>query len=91
MQCQDDLANTIDYALLCQQVTEFVSSQSFKLIETVAEQVAGYVKTHFGVKTLTVKVSKPHAVPNAGRIQITLAGLTQSAKVETDLAFNEGV
>lgn len=70
-QCQDDLANTIDYADLCQQVTTFVSSRSFKLIETVAEEVSAFIKTHFAIQSLTIKISKPHAVPNAGLIQIT--------------------
>lgn len=68
--CNDTLTNTIDYAQLCDKVTAFVSSQSFQLIETVAEQVAAFIKTTFSIQQLTLKVSKPYAVSNAGLIQV---------------------
>jgi len=70
--CNDTLTNTIDYAQLCDKVTTFVSSQSFQLIETVAEQVATFIKTTFSIQQLTLKVSKPHAVSNAGLIQVII-------------------
>ena len=71
--CNDNLANTIDYAALCQLVINFIESTAFKLIETVAEQVAALIKMTFPlVKTLTVRVSKPHAIPMAGNISISL-------------------
>ncbi|PJD92905.1 MAG: dihydroneopterin aldolase [Legionella sp.] len=70
--CQDNLANTIDYAQLCQHITEFVASRSFQLLETAAEQVLTLIQTHYGIEHLTLKVSKPFAVKNAGKIQIIL-------------------
>lgn len=66
------MANTIDYAQLCQQITEFVSSRSFQLLETAAEQVAGMIQAQYGIKHLTLNVTKPFAVKNAGVIQIRL-------------------
>ena len=68
--CQDNLNNTLDYATLCQQVTEFVASRSFQLIETVAADVSDFVKKTFAVKQITVKVNKPNAVANARLVQI---------------------
>lgn len=68
--CQDNLANTIDYDALCQTVTLFVESQSFQLIESVAEEVARLIQQEFKVSQITVAVSKPHAVKNAGTIQV---------------------
>jgi dihydroneopterin aldolase len=71
--CLDRLENTIDYDALCQAVVTFVESNSFKLIETVAESVATLIKTQFPrVATLTIRVSKPHAVPAAGNIGVTI-------------------
>lgn len=70
--CQDDLARTIDYDALCQHVTEYVESNAFALIETVAEQVAQLIKDRFAVTDITVRVSKPHAIKNAGNIAITV-------------------
>jgi dihydroneopterin aldolase len=70
--CHNELANTIDYDQLCQQVTTFVESNTFTLIETVAEKVAQLIKDEFNVAELTVSVSKPHAIKNAGGICVTV-------------------
>ena len=70
--CNDELANTIDYDKLCQAVTTHVESNSFQLIETVANTVAELVKSQFNIAEVTVRVSKPHAIKNAGDIQITV-------------------
>lgn len=70
--CEDNLANTIDYAALCQMVTEFVQAQSFQLIESVANKVADLIQQEFKVINLTIAVSKPHAVKNAGTIQVVI-------------------
>jgi len=70
--CQDQLANTLDYDAICQHVTSFVEANTFALIETVAEKVAALIKETFAVDQLTVSVSKPHAVKNAGNIRITI-------------------
>lgn len=68
----DALENTVDYDALCQHVTELVESNAFKLIETVAERVISSIQTTFGVQALTVRVSKLHAIANAGNISITM-------------------
>ena len=68
--CHDDLTNTIDYDALCQSVTQLVESKSFKLIETVANEVKEFIKQEFKVDKLTVAVSKPYAVVNAGTILV---------------------
>lgn len=68
--CEEDLTKTIDYDALCQQVTSFVESQYFQLIETVANAVAQLIQEVFKVKELTIKVAKPHAVKNAGQVSV---------------------
>ncbi|KTD08516.1 dihydroneopterin aldolase [Legionella jamestowniensis] len=70
--CKDDIANTIDYAKVCQQVTAYIESNSFRLIETVAENVANLIKQEFNIPQLTVSVSKPHAIKNANDIRVTV-------------------
>jgi dihydroneopterin aldolase len=69
----DDLANSIDYDALCKKVTSFVEANTFNLIETVAEKVAQLIKDEFKVAQLTIKVSKPNAVKNAGNISVVIA------------------
>ena len=68
--CQDELANTIDYAALCERVTHFVESKSFQLIETVANEVANLIQEKFKVTQLVVGISKPHAIKNAENVQV---------------------
>lgn len=70
--CNDELANTIDYDLLCQRVTTYVESNTFALIETVADRVAQLIKDQCSVTQLTVKVAKPHAIKNATGVAITV-------------------
>ncbi|KTD48568.1 dihydroneopterin aldolase [Legionella rubrilucens] len=71
--CEEDINKTIDYDKLCQRVTRHVESQSFKLIETVADSVANLLKTEFPVQQVTVSVSKPHAVKNAADILVNVS------------------
>lgn len=69
-QCNDDLNKTIDYAKLCRLVTEYVEGKSFQLIETVVYDVANLIQQEFKIEQVIVAVSKPHAVKNAGNIQV---------------------
>ena len=71
-ECQDKLENTLDYDKLCQTITEFVSSNSFALIETVAEEIARLIKTNFKVEELSVTVHKPQAIKNAKSVSVTI-------------------
>jgi len=70
--CEDRLDTTIDYDKLCQQVTHFVESNAFQLIETVANQVAQLIKTEFHLQQVTVSVSKPCAIKNAADVRVTV-------------------
>lgn len=70
--CSDDLTKTIDYETLCQRITAIVESSSFQLIETVAETVAALIKNEFAINRVTVKVSKPDAIKNAGNVQVSI-------------------
>jgi dihydroneopterin aldolase len=72
--CDDQLAKTIDYDKLCQRVTDYVESNAFQLIETVAHQIVQLIKREFNVKELSVAVSKPHAVKNALNIKVSVTG-----------------
>lgn len=70
--CKDELSDTLDYDALCKQVTLFVESRSFQLIEYVANSVAQLIKEAFGIEQVTVSVAKPHAVKNAGMIKVSV-------------------
>lgn len=70
--CEDQLDKTIDYDELCQRVTAFVETNSFNLIETVAEKVAQLIKNEFQVDEVTICVCKPHAIKNAENVCVKI-------------------
>ena len=70
--CQNNIENTIDYAALCEFVTNYVATNRFELIETVAEKVIEEIKKTFPILQLSVTVSKPHAVKNAANISVVV-------------------
>jgi 7,8-dihydroneopterin aldolase/epimerase/oxygenase len=57
----DDLADTLDYSALALEVREVVGAVSHKLIEKVADEVAGAVLAHPGVARVMVTIHKPDA------------------------------
>ena len=66
----DELCNTLDYATLCSTITTYLENQSFKLIETVANQLAIFIKETFNIAAITITVHKPQAVKNAQSISV---------------------
>jgi 7,8-dihydroneopterin aldolase/epimerase/oxygenase len=70
---QDNLAQTVDYEQLCREVTDFIESQAFNLIETVAENLLEFIQHQFKISHLTIRVSKPHAISNAGNISVLMS------------------
>lgn len=71
--CKDNkLANTLDYADVCQSITNYVKEHSFFLLETAAEEVFSMLKQNFSLTHMTLTVAKQYAVKNAGSIQVTI-------------------
>lgn len=68
----DDIAQTLDYAQICEQVTEFVSSSRFELVETVAERVAQLILDNHPCPWIRLKVSKPGAVATATNVGVMI-------------------
>ena len=58
----DDVADTLNYKLGAKRLQEFVGESSFKLVETLAERVAGIIRDEFDVAWVKVKVHKPGAI-----------------------------
>ncbi|MEG0027975.1 MAG: dihydroneopterin aldolase [Aurantimicrobium sp.] len=57
----DDLANTVHYGELAEEVVAAVANDPVDLIETVAERVAQVVLAHAPVERVEVTVHKPQA------------------------------
>ena len=57
----DDLAETVNYALVAEDVHAILSGEPVNLVETVAERIADAVLTHAQVISVDVTVHKPQA------------------------------
>lgn len=57
----DDLAETVDYGLLAQQIHDLVASERWDLIERVAARVAETVLENARVREVVATVHKPGA------------------------------
>ena len=69
----DDLAATVDYAALYEQVRAVVEGPSRNLLEALAEEIAGRLLGGFpALEAVTVRVQKPSA-PIAGAVTGTAA------------------
>jgi dihydroneopterin aldolase len=54
----DDLAQTIDYAAVCQRLLEFGRGRSWKLIETLAVDISDLARDEFRAASVAVEVKK---------------------------------
>jgi 7,8-dihydroneopterin aldolase/epimerase/oxygenase len=54
----DDVTKTVDYGVLAEQVQAVVTDGSFKLLETLADAIAGVVLSYERVSSVTVVVRK---------------------------------
>lgn len=67
----DDLAETVDYALVVQEIRRAVEQESFSLIESLAEAIASRLLA-FGVAGVRVRVSKPAVALTLGADEIAV-------------------
>lgn len=57
-QLNEALEQTVDYAAVCETVKDFVAARSFKLIETLADELASLITERFAVARIEVEVRK---------------------------------
>jgi len=67
----DDLRQTIDYFAVSRRVLAFGEGQSWKLIESLAAELAAMVLKEFGAAAVTVEVRK-FIVPEARYVSVRL-------------------
>jgi len=60
----DDIANTVDYAAVCEAVRREAEAKPRRLIETLAEDIAALLLKDFPLRTVEVEVRK-YVLPNA--------------------------
>lgn len=70
----EDVDATVDYAALADDLTEFVKSEKFLLIETMAARCGQRILArHDRVESVEITVNKPQAVPRAAGTWVRVA------------------
>jgi FolB domain-containing protein len=75
----DNLANTVNYSAVAQWVKEFVNPHDYKLIETLAEEVAAHLLTKFNLRKVEIEVRK-FVLPDANYVSVTAVREGETSK-----------
>lgn len=68
----DDIEHTVDYKLMVDRITELVTSKHFKLVETIAENLAGVIQKEFGVTWVKLRIAKLEAIKTARDVGVVI-------------------
>lgn len=66
----DDVADTPDYAAVCEAVREHVTGREPQLLETLAESLAALLLLEFGTPRVRVRIRKPLAAQALGAASV---------------------
>ena len=67
----DDVLKTADYVAVCEQIKKFVQNREDRLIETLADAVAGFLLKTFSVHQVRVELRK-FVLPDAAYASVIL-------------------
>src|SRR4029077_2888003 len=67
---RDNIANTVNYSAVAECAKEFVNQSDYKLIETLAEEMAAYLWAQFKLCKVAVEVRK-FVFPDANYVSVT--------------------
>lgn len=68
----DDLQSTPDYAAISARLIQLIENQHFRLLETLAEQIAAVLRDEFAISWLRLRLGKPGAVPQADDVGVII-------------------
>ncbi len=69
----DDLQHTIDYAAVRRSIIEYVATTQFRLVETLAHQLADHLKQTFDLTCLRLTITKkPFDIPDAEGVGVVI-------------------
>jgi dihydroneopterin aldolase len=68
----DSIDDALDYKAISKRLIDFVSSSSFRLVETLAEEIARIVREEFAVPWVKVTLSKPGAIRGARDVGVII-------------------
>ncbi|AZZ97187.1 dihydroneopterin aldolase [Pseudoalteromonas sp. R3] len=69
---QDDITLAVDYAKVSERVIAHTEASRVELLETLVEQLAAIILQEFAIQAITIRVSKPAAVPQAQTVGLAI-------------------
>jgi len=69
---KDELAKTLDYAEISEEIASFANKNPVDLIETLAERLAQHLISSYKIPWLNLKIGKPGAVHNAATVGVEI-------------------
>ncbi len=76
--CSDNLKDTVDYGTVASQVIKFTERSDFKLLEALAEGIAGVCLAFPHVEAVGVRVEKMAALGRAEQVAVEIVRPTAS-------------
>jgi len=67
----DHIAKTVNYSAVCEETKNFVRDHTFKLIETLASELATHLLQRFAIAKIEVELRK-FVVPDAKYVSVTV-------------------
>jgi dihydroneopterin aldolase len=68
----DSIEDTLNYKQVAKRVQEFVANSEFRLVETMAENIAKLVLEEFETPWIGVKINKPGAIRGARDVGVSI-------------------
>ncbi|SEM38714.1 dihydroneopterin aldolase [Pseudoxanthomonas sp. GM95] len=75
----DALADTVDYAVIAQTIEAICTQSGFALVEALADTIATQLLRDFPIQQLSLRVTKPQAVPAARGVGVRIVRRKESA------------
>ncbi|HUA67654.1 MAG TPA: dihydroneopterin aldolase [Candidatus Saccharimonadales bacterium] len=69
----DSISDTIDYFMVSQRLLKFGEGKSWKLIEKLATDIHGMIRSEFKPQNISVEVKK-FVIPQARHVSVQIAG-----------------
>ena len=67
---RDDIADTVNYSEVAASLKEFVAQRDYRLIETLAEEMAAHLLGRFPLRKVAIEVRK-FVLPDADYVSVT--------------------
>ena len=77
----DSYEDVLDYKKVCVRVTQFIEDNELKLLETMAEKIAGLIRDEFNVPWVRVRIGKPAAITGAKDVGVIIERGSQNNRV----------